>query len=374
MRKRYVAAYICIALVGLAFAMSYLVRTRTPSLELVTGQQELPDPKAHYSLESGLSERVSKSYGLALVLVISEYSRNNAVALEAIRSWAHQKFQRDRDFLHTLETSTVSASHNSVIDALCYSLLTPPRFLLETEALLMLQHQIAVFHSTKAFQAFRADYFDSFGLDHESANLLARYQCERAKPAVGILLLVAYWLVAGILGFALHFRRHNEVRSTRWQRSLSFFWFALSLFYIIVSWVQNDVSELVSSIFCVLLGLYLRRPIAIAFGEDKGLSLKLLVPSVPVLAGATWVTVTLVGIQALTWIHTGSMTQADPVSLMVSSITGDFVHDHANAKRYVTRITGVIWLLATVWGLWVSMHATRSFENVEGLTAINDPL
>src|ERR1700679_1452439 len=134
MRKRYVAAYICISLVGLAFAMSYLVRTRIPSLQLVTEQQELPDPKAHYSLESGLSDRVSKSYGLALVLVISEYSRKNAVALEAIRSWAHQNFQRDRGFLHSLENTTAAGSHNSVIDALCYSLLTPPRFLLETEA------------------------------------------------------------------------------------------------------------------------------------------------------------------------------------------------------------------------------------------------
>ncbi len=168
--------------------------------------QELPDPKAHYSLASGLQERVSRSYGLALVLVISEFSRKNAIALEALRSWAHANFQRDPAFLHTVETVSVSSTHNSILDSFCYSLFAPPQTILESGAKSVLKHQIAAFHSTKEYESFRTDYFDSFGLDHESAGMLARYQSERAMKAVEVLIACDYWIVAALIGTALHFR------------------------------------------------------------------------------------------------------------------------------------------------------------------------
>ena len=182
----------------------------------------------------------------------------------------------------------MSSTHNSILDSFCYSLFAPPQTILESGAKSVLKHQIAAFHSTKEYESFRADYFDSFGLDHESAGMLARYQSERAMKAVEVLIACAYWLVAALIGTALHFRAHTQIRSSRWQRSLAFFWFALSLFYIALSWVHNDISVLVSSIVCVLAGLYLRRPIAISFSEDQRLNLRLLVPTKQVLVVCTW--------------------------------------------------------------------------------------
>lgn len=374
MPKRYIAAYILIALVSLTFVMSYLIKPRAAKVELVCETQELPDPKAHYSLASGLEARVSKSYGLALVLVISEFSQKNAVALEALRSWAHANFQHDPAFLHAVEAPSSQTEHNSLLDSFCYSLLAPPETILESGVLRVLKHQIASFHQTRAYQSFRADYFDCFGLDHESANMLARYQSERASLAVGVLLSCLYWIAALSIGIALHFRAHPAGRSTRWQRSLAFFWFALALFYIILSWVGNLVSVLVSSIVCVLAGLYLRRPIAVSFGDDKGLNLRLLVPDREVLVGVTWVTATLVAVQILTWMHTGSMASPDPITLMISSLTGDFVHDPFRARRYIARIIGCLWLVSCMWAMGTIREA-RSRQNFDDkLAPINDSI
>ena len=74
MKKRFIAAYTIIALVLLSFISAYFIRPHPPSVVLVSESQELPDPKAHFVPQAGLGERVSKSYGLALVLVISEFS------------------------------------------------------------------------------------------------------------------------------------------------------------------------------------------------------------------------------------------------------------------------------------------------------------
>jgi hypothetical protein len=340
----------------------------------VTERQELPDLKAHYSMESGLSQRVSKSYGLALVLVISEFSRNNAVALEALRSWAHENFQHNPAFLHAVPPPATARPHNSLLDAFCYSLLTPPQLMLEDQAMRFLQSRIAAFHNSKAYQSFRVDYFDSFGLDHESARLLALYQSERARQAVGVLLSALFWCAAILVGTVLYISSTERARSSRWQRALAFFWFSVSLFYIIVSWVQNDVSILVSSIICALAGLYIRRPIAVSFGEDKGLTFRLLVPQAPVLTFITWISVSLVSVQLLAWMSTGNLTNSDPVMLFISALQGDFVHDHGNAKKHIARALGLVWLLTCGWALWNAFQA-RSTENVErGLKPLKDTL
>jgi hypothetical protein len=364
MQKRYIAAYIAVALVVTASIMAFFVRPHPSSVELDPEIQELPDLKAHYSLESGLSERVSRSHGLALVLTISEYSSKNAVALESLRSWAQDNFQKNPAFLHENAAPAPTRPHNSIIDAFCYSLFTGPRMLLEDQAMLFLKNQIAMCHTTKAYQSFRADYFDSFGLDRESARMLALYQAERAQSAVGVILSVVYWLLAIAIGTTLHLRLPDRARSTRWQRSLAFFWFSLALFYIIVAWVNNDVSVLVSSIVSALFGLYLRRPIAVSFGEDKGLSLRLLVPNARALTLVTWLTSSLVSMQLLTWMHTGGLENSDPITLIISAITGNFVHDPSTARHYFMDAIGIFWLLTSAWAMW-NVYRARPIENVE---------
>jgi len=373
MQKRFVAAYLIIALVLLSFISAYFVRSRPPSVVLVTEAQELPDPKARFVPQAGLRERVSKSYGLALVLVISEFSQKNAVALEAVRSWAHDNFQRDPSFLHSGGAKSTQRGSMSIIDAFCNSLLSPPSFLLEEGTLNYLKHQIEVFHQSKAYESFRADYFDSFGLDRESAMMLAKYQSERAQKAVSVILSVWYWLLVAILGVIIQANSRSEVRSTREQRAIAYFWFSLSIYYIIVSWFQNDVSVLVSSFVSAVVGLYIRRPISVSFGEDKGLSFKLLVPDKRLTTVVLWVTVSLLAVQILTWVRNGTLAQPDPISLLISSLYGDFVHDPGNAKRYIMRIVGGLWLVFCGWTLWA--YTFRSSENLdEGLAPLKDSL
>jgi hypothetical protein len=373
MRKRFIAAYTIIGLVLLSFASAYFVRPHPPTVVLVSESQELPEPKAHFVPQAGLGERVSKSYGLALVLVISEFSQKNAVALEAIRSWAHENFQHDQLFLNAPPAKPDQRGSLSIIDAFCNSLLSPPSFFLEDVTLNYLKHQISAFHQSKAYQSFRADYFETFGLDRESALMLARYQSERAQKAVSVILSVWYWLFAAMIGLVLHLRSHSEVRSTREQRAIAFFWFSLSIFYVTVSWFQNDVSVLVSSFICAVVGFYIRRPITVSFGEDKGLSFRLLVPDKRLTTIILWVTGSLVAVQILTWVHGGTLAEPDPVSLVISSLYGDFLHDPTNAKRIIMRIVGGLWLLFCMWASWA--YAFGSSENLdEGLAPLKDSL
>ena len=203
--------------------------------------------------------------------------------------------------------------------------------------------------------------------------MLARYQSERAQKAVSVILSVWYWLFAAVFGLVLHLRSHSEVRSTREQRAIAFFWFSLSVFYIIVSWFQNDVSVLVSSFICAVVGFYIRRPITVSFGEDKGLSFKLVVPDKRLTTVILWVTVSLVAVQVLTWVHGGTLADPDPVSLVISSLYGDFLHDPSNAKRIIMRVVGGLWLLFCLWAFWA--YAFRSSENLdEGLAPLKDSL
>lgn len=373
MQKRFIAAYTLIALVCLSCISAYFVRPHPPSIVLVSEAQELPEPGAHFVPQPALAERVSKSYGLALVIVVSEFSQKNAVALESIRSWAHENFQHDQFFLQASPPKPDQRGSMSIIDAFFNSLLSPPSFFLQDVTLNYLKHQIAGFHHSKVYESFRADYFETFGLDRESAMMLARYQSERAQKAVPVILSICYWIVAFAIGAFLYFRTHSEVRSTKAQRAIAFFWFALSVFYITVSWFQNDVSVLVSSFVAAVVGFYIRRPITVSFGEDKGLSFKLLVPDKRLTTMILWVTVSLVAVQILTWVHTGNLADPDPISLVISSLCGDFVHDPTNAKRIIMRIVGGSWIAFCLWSFWA--YAFGSSENIdEGLAPLKDSL
>ncbi|MFN8552125.1 MAG: hypothetical protein U0103_11595 [Candidatus Obscuribacterales bacterium] len=89
------------------------------------------------------------------------------------------------------------------------------------------------------------------------------------------------------------------------------------------------------------IGIYIRRPVTIELGEDKGLSFKVLTPSRSVIALGYWATFSLIAIQILTWIKTGSLMNPDPVSLLISCFTGNFLYDPTSAKRAISQAVGV---------------------------------
>ncbi|HEY9714025.1 MAG TPA: hypothetical protein V6C72_11175, partial [Chroococcales cyanobacterium] len=198
--KQKLTAVIVIAAIAIAFALAYFVRPHVPNVEMITATEELPDPNQEYPLDLGLADRVSTSYGLALVLTISEYSNKNAQALNALRGWAKQQFQTNPGFLHAVTVEELGVQHQSIVDSVLYHLLTAPKSMFEESTLEYLRDQIGRFHKTRAFKQFRSDYFESFGLDKEAALLLARYESDKARLAANVLIATGFWLVVLVIG------------------------------------------------------------------------------------------------------------------------------------------------------------------------------
>lgn len=337
-----------VVLISISFAMSYFTRPHEPKVEIVNALQELPNPNKTYPLDTGLAERISRSHGLALVLVISEYTQRNALALDSLRSWARQNFQKDAGFLHN-EVAEPASKHTSIIESLCYNLFATPNAALREAALNFVRDQVTEFHNTTAYEKFRNDFFDSFGLEMESANLLARYQSDKARASVDVLLTATFWLIAFVAGAVLALRSKPGVRSTRLQRILAYFYVLMAVYYLCSAWSTNQVALLISAWVCGWIGIYIRRPVSMILGEDKGMSFKVLTPSRSMIALAYWATFSLIAIQILTWIKTGSLLNPDPISLLISCFTGNFLYDPTSAKRTVSHATGIAWILASLW-------------------------
>lgn len=338
-----------VVLISIAFALSYFSRPHEPKVEVVSALQELPDPSRNYPLDTGLAERISRSHGLALVLVISEYTQRNAFALDSLRAWARQNFQKDAGFLHNDIPEPVT-KHTTIVESLCYSLFASPSSALREAALNFVRDQVAEFHNTPAYEKFRNDYFDSFGLEMESALLLARYQSDKAKASVDVLLTTAFWIIVFVVGAVLALRSKPGIRTTRLQRILAYFYVIMAIYYLCSAWSQNQMVFLISAWILGWIGIYIRRPVSIEIGEDqKGLSFRVLTPSRSVIALAYWATFSLIAIQLLTWIKTGSLLNPDPISLLLSSFTGNFLYDPTSAKRTISQAIGIAWILVSLW-------------------------
>ena len=109
---------------------------------------------------------------------------------------------------------------------------------------------------------------------------------------------------------------------------------------------------LVSAVLAVCFGLYLLCPITISLDKSSGgIVVQMLELCPAVVALFAWVTVTLVAIQLFAWIRTGTPDFPDPITLLLSSIYGDFIHDPVLAKRIVCTTVGVMWLVVSGWAI-----------------------
>ncbi|HEY9712881.1 MAG TPA: hypothetical protein V6C72_05390, partial [Chroococcales cyanobacterium] len=125
-------------------------------------------------------------------------------------------------------------------------------------------------------------------------------------------------------------------------------------------WVENEVPMLISAWVCLWVGIYIRRPVTVSYGEDKGLSLLLRKLSQSTIALITWATFTLVAIQFMTWLKMGTLNNPDPFMLIISSVTGNFLHDPLSAKRSIGHVLGICWLLV---GAWTFLRVTTGGED-----------
>jgi hypothetical protein len=348
--------YLVVGITCLSFALSYFNRPNPPIQELVTASQELPPGSRLIATGAApMSSRVANSFTLALVLVKSEFSDKNAAGLEYLRVWAQQNFQKDPSFLRPVTLNVPVEVQHSIIDSFLYNLFAGPVYLLQEQIMNFLAHRIDDFHHSRAYLSFISDYYEVFGMDQESASLLARYQSERAKSAVNVILCAGFWLLVTIGGAISIFTAKPGMRTSRGQWLLAYGWLLASVLYLILAWMENQVAVMASSIICGAVGLYLFKPFKIQITEESALNLKLVSLSPQFVSIFAWISVSLVAIRLITWVKTGTLFAPDPLTLLASSWSGDFLHDPVHAKKNITRFVGSLWLL---YGLWTAYYVS----------------
>lgn len=315
--------------------------------------QTVPNPK--------FAEGILNS-NIAMVLVHSDFSDKNAVALDALRTWAKEKFSQDIQYLHPVSW-TVDESQNTIFSAFVANLVGPVRGLMETGIKQFLRWRVDEFHGTDAYQSFRLDYYNLFGVDPEAATLLVRYQEERAKLATEV--ITGFLFILSSLAVCISYYVFSKQWMSRGRLALSYGWFSLSFMYTVCAWYANEVSFMVSAAVSLFAGLYLRYPISLSFDEAGYLDIRSIEISRKVIAAVAWISFTFVGIQVLTWVKSGSLMDPDPITLLVCSATGNFLHDPSNIKKTISHVVGVLWVflsLSTLYVLKQGAPATRDLE------------
>jgi len=364
--------YGAIAFTVASFLMGYLVKPRANTRDIVPlNYQGKPQPFQG----AALANRIAMSYNLALILTRSQFSSSDATALEAIRNWASKNFARDPNFLHPVSVEDDPSASQSIIDSYVHSMMASIRFAFEALMADYLSWRIQDYQNTDSFKFFCLNYFGTFGSDIEARQLLASYQSSRAREAIDPMVIATVWSI--LISFAiwyLAFSRRSSF-SQRIQSILAAGWLTLALFYTLSAWNQNQVSILVSAIISGIIGLYFLRPVTVVHGENKGMTIQLVNFSTPVLALFAWLSVSLLIIRVICWIKTGSALHPDPITLIISGLRGDFLHDPVHVKRNIDRILGLLWLAFTLWllpnfsGEWTAEAAQE-----EPLRAIQKPL
>lgn len=366
--------YVLVAVILASALLSYFVRPKAPVLEIVSPRQELPDFTERYPGDTTLAERVSKSYGIALVLMQSPYTERNVMALDALRSWAQENFRARPDFLHPVVLKVKGEPHHTVVDAVCFNLFAQLRYWAEELTGQFLSARISEFHDSTAYNSFRTAYFDLFGFDGDAATLLARYQSDRAKLAIPVILWTVLWTILialGLIRLSLSKSRYDTLQSL-----LSAFWLVMAGIYMFLAWNENQLPFLVTSLLSLAAGLFLKYPYVISLEPQSGLvqAKKLNIGS-HWIALILWASFSLIAVQIFTWIRMGTPADPDPVTMLLSSLSGNFLYDPVTGKKNVLRIFGAIWIAAGLWTatqLKGDARAARRLE--EELASLKGPL
>lgn len=315
--------------------------------------QTVPNPK--------FAETILHS-NIAMVLVHSDFSDRNAIALDALRTWAKEQFSQDIQYLHPVSWK-VDESQNTVFSAFITNLMGPARGVVEGGIKQFLRTRIDDFHSTDAYQSFRLDYYNLFGVDPEAATLLVRYQEERSKSAIEV--ITGFLYLIGAFAACLTYYCRSKQWMSRGRLALSYGWFSVALMYVACAWYANEVSFMVSAAVSLITALYLRYPVTFSFDEAGYLEIRNVDLSLKVVAGVAWVSLTLVGIQILTWVKSGSLMEPDPITLLISSVTGNFLHDPSTIKRTLTHVVGVAWVIGSLSTLYVLKRGAAASPDLE---------
>ncbi len=346
------------AMVG-CWLLTYFVKPRPAQLEFVTPQQQLPNYTAQYPGDTKLIDRIVKSYELAMILVQTPYIQKNFTALESIRRWAREEFAERPDFLHPAVLELPEHNRDTVFGAVGYNMFAGVQAVAQEQIGHVLRWRIATFHDTYAYRTFRTAYFDLFGWDAEAAVLLARYQNDRAKIAVDVLLWSLTWTTAVIAAAVYLFKRRKSDFFGAVQKVTASTWLLMALAYLMQSWDKEQASSVISLIVSTLISVYLFVPVAIISHEEVGRKLARIRFAPNWTSLAAWLTISFLAVQILTWIRHSLPGATDPMTMLMQSFSGNFVHDPNHGKRLITTITAIVWGLA---GVWAWRQQSKTYE------------
>lgn len=348
--NRKTLSLIAIASVLSAALLAYFVKYTPDLAPIVDPSYETSAPELQSSPNQKFVDKVVSS-NIGIILMHSDFSDKNAIALESLRTWAKERFSEDPMFLHPASLR-YSEHHDTVLSALFYNVFAPLRSVLDRSIKGYLRWRIDEYHNTEAYQSFRIDYYDLFGVDPEAATLLSRYQEERAKLAIEIIAACAYVLTAIVGGVILYARLTQTRWMARGRLTLSYAWYAASLLYLALAWQSSEVAFFASGLIAFIIASYLRRPISVSFDESGFLEIRLSDLNQKTVALAAWASITLVGIQVVTWAKSGSLIEPDPITLLICSVTGNFLHDPSHAKKTIDQVVGLVWLALSLWFIY----------------------
>ena len=88
-----------------------------------------------------------------------------------------------------------------------------------------------------------------------------------------------------------------------------------------------------------------------------------------------WVIVSLLCIQFLTWLKQGVLTDPDPLTLLICSFSGDFIHEPLAVKHFLATFIGLAWSGSFAFMLrTLARRGTESTKEVQKkLAALNLP-
>ncbi|MDZ4835244.1 MAG: hypothetical protein SGJ27_15820 [Candidatus Melainabacteria bacterium] len=361
-RKLTVGALLIVLVAAFLSYFSKYVPDLTPTVD---PRYETNAPELQTQPNPQFADKLIAS-NIAMVLIHSDFSDENAVALDSLRTWAKSRFSEDIKYLHPVSVQN-DERQNTVFSAFLVNLFGPERGLMERGIKHFLGWRIDEFHNTEAYESFRVDYYELFGVDPEAATLLTRYQEERAKLATETITGFLFVMLATVSCAVYFFTSRQWISKAR--LTLSYAWFSGAALYLACGWYSNEVSFVVSAVVSALIGLYLRYPIRVSFDEAGYLDVRNIDLSTKLVAGLSWVSFTLVGIQMLTWVKTGSLINPDPITLLISSVTGNFLHEPTVIKRHILHAIGLAWLASTLSTMYVLKRGVAATPDLEAQLA-----
>ncbi|MBX9686477.1 MAG: hypothetical protein K2X27_07230 [Candidatus Obscuribacterales bacterium] len=349
LRNRRQIVTLAVILLVVASLLSYFVKPKAPTGELVSPAQELPGFSAQLPGDNSLAQRVMTSYSLAFVLFESPYTATNVRALENVRSWAQNRFQTAPDFLHPVSIKPEREPNDTMLGALGYNLFAGVRYGLQSAVSGFLSSRIADFHNDPAYKSFSESFFEIYGKDSESATLLAKYQSDKAKNAIDVFLWTILWgtcITGSLIYVGLSPRRQ---RYERIRHSLVMTWALVAIGYGSCAWMENSIPAFMSALVSAVVALYFLKPIILLTRQDSSLKVFFIRLNSRWLALSVWATYSLFAMAVLTWIRCSLPDSTDPVSMLLSGFSGNFLYDPEEGKRQVARIVGAIWVVVSIW-------------------------